>query len=125
MDPVAASFSARVDLPCRVFCGPGGAVVLSGTALSIATSRMVVALEEGNGGPPDVGEQVRLELLLPANGNAANERYLAVRARVLDVVETAQGSRRLTITFRKPSFKAGVEAARRKPVRAEVKRWSM
>jgi hypothetical protein len=108
-----------------VFCGPDDAVVLSGTALTIATSRMVVALEEGNGGPPDVGEQVRLELLLPANGNAAGARYLAVRARVLDVVETAQGSRRLTMTFRKPSFKANVEAARRKPVKAEVKRWAM
>ena len=124
MKTVAASFSARVNLPCRVFCGPREAVELAGTAVTIDTSRLVVSVQNGNGHPA-TGEQVRLELSLPANRDATGSRYLAVRARVTDIVETAAGARRLTMTFRKPSFKAKVEEARRKPPKPEVKRWAM
>jgi hypothetical protein len=114
-----------VNLPCRVFCGPESALELSGTALSIDTGSLVLALT-ANGSPhPAMGERVRLELSLPVSDLNGGARYLAVRARVASVAQMDDGSQRFTMTFRKPSFKERVDVASRKPPKAAAKGWAM
>jgi hypothetical protein len=129
MHSEAGIFATRIELPCRVFCGPGLDLELSATTVSIDTSSLILSMEEG--GPASylkIGERVRLELPLPVNTAATASRYLAVRARVSQVVQTGSGSRHLKFTFRKPSFKDRLEdAARKLPKSANgaMKGWAM
>jgi hypothetical protein len=119
------AFAARVNLPCRVFCGPESALELAGTAISIDTGSLVLAVSGGNGTYPVLGERVRVELSLPAGARRVGERYLAVRARVTEVSEGPDGARRVTMAFRKPSFKERADEAARNPMKAAVKGWAM
>ena len=63
-----------------MFCGPDSITELSGTATSIDTGSMVLALPAGEKLCPEPGEQVRLELLLPISEEQAAAKCLAVRA---------------------------------------------
>ena len=120
MSAGAKSFAARVQLPCRVFCGPESILELAGTAMSIDTGSLILALPAGGTRTvPEVGEQVRLELSLPrGNGDTAapqKSKYLSLRARVSHVMDLEDGSRQITFTFRKASFRDRVEGVLRKP----------
>ena len=89
--PVRA-FSAQVQLPCRVFCGPDSTLELSGTAVSIDTGSLVLAMpvftstNDNVAHPqvdqPKLGDKVRLELSLPVSDQnveqSAGAKYLAV-----------------------------------------------
>lgn len=125
MNTGVVSFGARVNLPCRLFCGPDEALELSARAMMIDIRTLVVQLHDNAGDPPATGEKVRVELSLPANGDPADARFLTVRARVLEIRENAEGSHRVVLTFRKPSFVARVEEARRKPPKKEATKWAM
>ena len=124
----ARAFSARVQLPCRVFCGPDSILELSGIAVSIDTNSLVLALPpRGSGGiyQPQLGEKVRLELSLPVTELSAGAKYLALQARVAVVTEMHDGSRQIKFTFRKVSFKDRLEEVLPKAPKAASKAWRM
>ena len=136
--PVRA-FSAQVQLPCRVFCGPDSTLELSGTAVSIDTGSLVLAMpvftstNDNVAHPqvdqPKLGDKVRLELSLPVSDQnveqSAGAKYLAVQARVAAVTELLDGSRHIKFTFRKASFKDRLEETLPKPPKAASKTWRM
>ena len=122
------SFSATVDLPCRVFCGPESLHEVSGTAVNIGTAKLLLELKR----PPEiwapaVGDRVRLELLLPVSTPSAAARCLSFRARVTAVSGTPAGGWRVEFTFRKPSFKDLEELALKDSPETEpqVSKWEM
>jgi hypothetical protein len=99
-------FSAEVELPCKIFCGPDSLLEITGTALNIGPASVRLRLDSEDGvWQPLVGESIRLELLLPVKSARAKAKYLSVRARVADVTEMPDGKRRLELRFRKPAFK--------------------
>ena len=99
-------FSAEVELPCKIFCGPDSLLEVAGTALNIGPASVRLQLDSLEGAwNPLVGESIRLELLLPVKSDRAKAKYLSVRARVADVIDTPDGKRRLELRFRKPVFK--------------------
>ncbi len=126
-------FSAKVELPCRIFCGPDAMLEFFGTAVNIDTGSLSLELNAASAGAgtpagfgpglghakgtgarlemwiPAVGERVRLELNLPVSNQSAGARYLSFRAKIAGVTELPDGSKRLELTFRKPSFRDRVE----------------
>jgi hypothetical protein len=119
-------FSAKVDLPCRVFCGPNATLELAGTATNIETGRL--SLDIGVLDPPwqaVVGEFVRLELSLPVEQEPAKEKYLSVRARVATVETMEDGSQRLEVLFRRPIFRDRAESDAPREAKAAVNQWQM
>lgn len=128
MSVPARAFSAQVELPCRVFCGPDSVLELSGIAVSIDTGSLVLAMPAHDSGgtyQPQLGEKVRLELSLPVTERTARSKYLALRARVAGVTEMHDGSRQIKFTFRKASFKDRLEEALPKAPKAASKAWRM
>ena len=100
------SFSAKVELPCKIFCGPDSMLEFSGVAVNIDTGSLLLQIGTHNGPwQPVVGEKVRLELSLPVNLELAKPKSLSVRARVANVKDLPDGSQQLELRFRKPSFK--------------------
>ena len=119
-------FSAKVELPCEVFCGPDAKPEFSGLVVNIDTGRLVLALPEGqNRSCPDLGESVRLELLLPVNSENAAAKCLNVRARVAHTTEMPDGSWQLVLNFRRASFKDRPENGLRKMPKAAHSGWTM
>jgi hypothetical protein len=99
-------FSADVELPCKIFCGPESLLEVAGTAVNIGPASVRLHLDPVVGSwQPLVGESIRLELVLPVESVRAKAKYLSVRARVEDVSEMPDGRRRLEVRFRKPVFK--------------------
>ena len=99
-------FSAEVELPCKIFCGPDSLLEVAGTAVNIGPGSVRLRLDSLDGAwQPLVGESIRLELLLPVKSARAKAKYLSVRARVADITEMPDGKRRLELRFRKPVFK--------------------
>lgn len=99
-------FSAEVELPCKIFCGPDSLLEVAGTALNIGPASVRLRLDSLDGAwQPLVGESIRLELLLPVKSARAKAKYLSVRARVADITDMPDGKRRLELRFRKPVFK--------------------
>ncbi len=131
MHSPARAFSAQVELPCRVFCGPESVLELSGTAVSIDTNSLVLEMPAPPAGvgesqpAPQIGDKVRLELSLPVTEQSARAKCLALRARVALVREMLDGSRQIKFTFRKVSFKDRVEQALAKPPKSAGKVWRM
>ena len=106
------AFSARVELPCKIYCGPDSLLEVSGTAVNIDTGSLRLDLGVLYGAwQPAVGESLRLELVLPVSSARAGARCLSVRARVAQVFEKADGSRSLELRFRKPIFKEADESS--------------
>ena len=97
---------------------------LSGTAVSIDTDSMVLTLGHEHQPGPELGERVRLELLLPVNSVKAKPKCLTVRARVVRVTEMPDGTRQIGFSFRKPSFRDLPESSLRKPAVA-TSGWEM
>ena len=125
-------FSAEVELPCKIFCGPDSLLEIAGTAVNIGPASVRLHLEPVNGSwQPLVGETLRLELVMPVKSAHAKAKYLSVRARVADVTEMPDGRRRLELRFRKPVFKergkekASKEDALAMPVHAAHAKWRM
>jgi len=99
-------FSAKVELPCKIFCGPDSMLEFTGVAVNINTGSLLLQIEAHNGPwHPVVGEKVRLELSLPVNFKLAKAKSLSFRARVANVTDMQDGTQRLELHFRKPSFK--------------------
>src|SRR5579862_1748379 len=124
------AFSAKVELPCRMFCGPDAMRELAGVALRIDPGSLVLSLEKGlEGGYPELGERVQLELLLPVNAVSIAEnvkaKCLTLRACVTQVTEMPDGSRRIGMTFRKAVFKDRSDDGRRKPMKIAATGWKM
>jgi hypothetical protein len=119
-------FSAKVELPCRVFCGPDATLEFSGLVVKIDTGRLVLALPEGQTRAcPDLGESVRLELLLPVKARSAAAKCLNVRARVAHTTEMPDGSWQLVLNFRRASFRDRSENILRKLPKAAASGWTM
>jgi hypothetical protein len=121
------TFSAQVELPCKIFCGPDSSLELEGTAVSIGPASMRLHLGQIFGSwQPLVGEHIKLELLLPPNMDPAKSRYLSVRATVAGVAEQQDGTRWLELRFRKPVFKDRLdENAAAEPKKASSAKWKM
>ena len=125
-------FSAEVELPCKIFCGPDSLLEIAGTAVNIGPASVRLHLEPLDGSwQPLVGDTLRVELVMPVKSARAKAKYLSVRARVLDVVELPDGRRRLELRFRRPVFKerakengAG-EDRLATPARAAHAKWRM
>jgi hypothetical protein len=117
-------FSAKVELPCKIFCGPDSMLEFSGVAVNINTGSVLLQLEMHSGPwQPVVGEKVRLELSLPVNFELAKAKSLNVRARVANVMDMPDGSQRLELRFRKPSFKDSGKIE--EPIKAAGNGWEM
>jgi hypothetical protein len=110
----AKAFSARVQLPCRLFCGPDHGLRMVGTAVSIDTGSAVLVLPDDGVAYPKAGEVVNLELDLPMNADTS-ARCLAVRASVARVVAMRDGTRRMTVQFRKAAFKESERLPKKPP----------
>jgi hypothetical protein len=99
-------FSADVELPCKIFCGPDSLLEVTGTAVNIGPASVRLNVDPVVGSwQPLVGESIRVELVLPVESVHAKSKYLSVRAKVEDVIEMPDGRRRLEVRFRKPVFK--------------------
>jgi len=99
-------FSAKVELPCKIFCGPDSMLEFTGVAVSINTGSVLLQIQAHNGPwQPVVGEKVRLELSLPVSIESAKAKNLSVRARIANVTDMPDGRQQLELRFRKPSFK--------------------
>jgi hypothetical protein len=119
-------FSAKVDLPCKIFCGPGSALELSGTATSIETGRLYLDLGALYAPwQPVVGDSVKLELSMPVDFEPTKAKYLSVRARVASVEPGADGSQRLELVFRKPVFRDRAEVDAARDALATDSQWEM
>src|SRR6266446_4062722 len=96
------NFSAQVELPCKIFCGPDSSLELEGTAVYIGPASVRLQVNKPFGSwQPLVGEHLKLELLMPVNIDQAKAKYLSVRATVADVTEEADGTCWLELRFRK------------------------
>jgi hypothetical protein len=100
-------------------------VELSGLTVRIDTGSLVLDLQGLASTYPEVGERVRLELLLPVNLAQAKAKCLTVRARVTQVKELPDGSRQIGFSFRKAIFKDRVDPGLRKPPKLAVSEWKM
>lgn len=120
-------FSAQVELPCKIFCGPDSLLEFEGTAVNIGPASMRLHLDKlFSSWRPLVGEQLRLELLMPVNMEQAKAKYMSVRATVADVAEQPDGTRWLELRFRKPIFKDRMnENGAARPARAASAKWKM
>ena len=117
-------FSAKVELPCKIFCGPDSMLEFSGVAVNIDPGSLLLHLGPHNGPwQPVVGEKVRLELSLPVNFELAKAKSLNVRARVANVMDMPDGSQRLELRFRKPSFRDSGKIE--EPIKAAGNGWEM
>ena len=117
-------FSAKVELPCKIFCGPDSMLEFNGVAVNIDTGSLLLQIQARNGPwHPVVGERVRLELSLPVNLELAKAKSLSVRARVANVMDMPDGSQRLELHFRKPSFKDSAKIA--SPAKSAGNGWEM
>jgi len=123
MSIAAKAFEARVQLPYRLVCD--GGLELSGIAVSINTGSAVLALPERPLAHLLRGQAVKLELQLPAGRANVAGRCLAVRARVAQVIEMRDGTRRMTVQFHKAAFKESEKAPRKPPKSAAAKGWEM
>ncbi|SRR6266404_4684765 len=123
------AFSAKVDLPCRVFCGPDSMLELPAVALSIDTGSVVLAVRRGYAQSfPELGERVSLEMFLPVHPGRVKARCLTVRAKVVRLTEMSDGSRQIGLSFRKASFKDvadGVIRKQRKGAKVAINGWEM
>src|SRR6185436_12584061 len=100
------AFSAHVELPCKIFHGPDSSREVAGTAMKIGTASMQLQVDgEAGYWKPVVGEELRVELLLPVNIDLAGARNLSVRARVEEILDGPGGRQCLELRFRKPIFK--------------------
>ena len=117
--------SAKVELPCKIFCGPDSMLEFSGTAVNIDTGSLLLQLGTHDPWHPVVGERVRLELSLPVNFESAKAKSLSVRARVANVTDMPDGSWRLELHFRKPSFKDRGENGFGHPEKMAGNGWEM
>jgi hypothetical protein len=105
-------FSADVELPCKIFFGPDSLLEVAGTALNIGPASVRLQLDSLEvAWQPLVGESIRLELLMPVKSTRAKAKYLSVRARVAEILDTPDGKRRLELRFRKPVFKERLKEA--------------
>jgi hypothetical protein len=125
-------FWAEVQLPCKIFCGPDSLLEVAGTAVNIGPASVRLHLDSVPASwEPSVGESIRVELLLPVKSARAKSKYLSVRARVADVTEMPDGTRRLELRFRKPVFKERLKEADQKenglakPAQAAHVKWRM
>jgi len=119
-------FSAKVELPCKIFCGPDSMMEFAGVAVNIDPGSVLLQLGTHNGPwQPVVGEKVRLELSLPVNLELAKAKSLSVRARVANVTDMPDGSQRLELRFRKPSFKDSGKNGLERPAKARGSGWEM
>jgi hypothetical protein len=121
------AFSAHVELPCKIFCGPDSLLEIAGMAMKIGAASMHLELGSELGSwKPVVGEQLRVELLLPVNWDQAGARNLSVRARVAEIVERPDGTQSLELRFRKPMFKdRGSRGGRPASVNGVAAKWTM
>jgi hypothetical protein len=120
-------FSAQVELPCKIFCGPHSLLEFAGTAVNIGPASIRLHMDKLFGAwQPVVGEQLRLELVMPVNMDQAKAKYLSVRATVADVDEQPDGTRWLELRFRKPTFKDRMdENTAAEPAKAASAKWKM
>jgi hypothetical protein len=119
-------FSAEVELPCKIFCGPGSALELAGTATSIQTGRLRLDVGLLNGQwHPVLGDTVRLELSLPVELEPAKAKYLSVRAKVASIEAGPDGSQRLELVFRRPVFRDRAETNGAAETSGDTSRWHM
>lgn len=129
-------FSAQVELPCKIFCGPESLLEVAGIAVKIGPASVQMRL----GGrmtswQPVVGEALRLELRLPAdgesgdgepgNGDQDKARYLSARATVAEVSEQPEGTFWLELRFRKPIFKEGTRRSTAWALNGAPVKWTM
>ncbi|HWZ31297.1 MAG TPA: hypothetical protein VNX18_08195 [Bryobacteraceae bacterium] len=117
-------FSTQVELPCTLVCGPD-ALKLSGTALKIDPESMVLQLPGDLSLLPRVGDQVDLEIHLPAGSERSRGKDLAVRAKITKVSEATGGSRQFVLSFRKAHFKDRNGVVPRRKAAAATPKWEM
>ena len=119
-------FSAQVELPCKIFCGPDSLLEFAGTAVNIGQASMRLHVGKLIGSwHPVVGEQLRLELPMPVNMDQAKSKYLSVRATVVEVAEQPDGTHWLDLRFRKPMFKDRTDEIAAQSPRAAFAKWTM
>jgi hypothetical protein len=125
-------FSAEVELPCKIFCGPDSLLEIAGIAVNIGPASVRLHLEPlANSWQPLVGDTLRVELVMPVKSARAKAKCLSVRARVLNVTELPDGRRRLELRFRRPVFKerakenAASESRLALPAQAAHAKWRM
>jgi hypothetical protein len=122
----ADSFSAKVDLPCKVFCGPDAMLEFAGTAVNIDTAKLLLQLDKLPGSwQPAVGEKVRLELLLPVSAENASARCMSFRARISAVTELPGGGHRVEFAFRRPILKDRASESLVNQIHAPGPGWAM
>lgn len=117
-------FSAEMTLPCKVLCGPGSMVELTGTVVEIGPGNALLSLDPTSAnGLPAVGERVQLKVILPVSETNTTPKCLQARATVESTTKLADGSQLVAFKFRKANFKDYLDGVwhHQKP----ASRWTM
>lgn len=104
MRAIAAEFSSHVELPCTLWWGKKDKFKLLGKAICIESTRLVLRVRNPQHAFPMVGDEVRLNVHLPAEAGFA-ARDLSVRARIVEVSGASESARTFVVKFRRAQFK--------------------
>jgi len=125
MRAAAREFTSQIELPCTLSCGENGDCKLIGTAVRIESTRLVLRIRKAAQTLPRVGEQVRLNVHLPAQAGIS-AKDLTVRARIIEASDARQGVQTFVVSFRRAQFKDRNQASAPKKVAAAAAvKWEM
>lgn len=116
--------SPPIELPCTVLLGPEGKQKLTGVAVKIDPSSVVLRLQGESSLMPHLGDWVDLNVHLPVNLEHAQARDLSVRARVVSVLDVREGVHELVLNFRRAKFTDRGDAIRPQKAR-HARGWEM
>ena len=124
MRATAREFTSQIELPCTLSCGENGDCKLIGTAVRIESTRLVLRIRAAAHCTPRIGDQVRLNVHLPAEvGIAAKD--LTVRARIIEASDARLGMQTFVVSFRRAQFKDRIQAPPAKKAIAAAVKWEM
>src|SRR5262249_29374295 len=97
--------TSQIELPCTVLYGQAGEQKLSGTAIRIESARMVLRIPGSEGTAPHLGDEVQLNVHLPAEAQGIAAKDLSARGRIIEVNQMAEDVRTCVLSFRRAQFK--------------------
>ena len=117
-------YSPPMELPCTVLTGPDGRQKLSGVAVKIDSSSVVLRLECDSKQAPRLGDWVQLNVHLPVNLEHAQARDLSAKARVVSAT-MREGAREFVLNFRRAKFTDRTESTHPHKAKHASPGWEM
>ena len=99
------AITSQIELPCTVLFGQDGELKLSGTAIRIESARMVLRIPGSEDAAPHLGDEVQLNVHLPAEAQGIAAKDLSARGRIIEVSQMGDDVRTCVLSFRRAQFK--------------------